>query len=297
MSLRRVLRPVLVALSLGTACLACVLADQEINFEDVQITNRNPVRLVEATMLSPEAERSCAPEEDRNKISDEEAYAYCPQPGINPRDVLPHFLDPAYTRTDDDDDSAIKNPFVFCSCEEEGKRDSQTLYTTLYVEDQDEEPRSRDPKDSIYAALLLDMPERARRPTNYLDYQRYVDPGRALEFSALPYSPRKRRDPQLRELVLGPSVAGDDQTGIDLCNGGSRVLEAGFHSLTVMVTDRPWFRPEDGGIGSAHAGVPDLANGATFDSITYVFYCGSATVDGDPNKCAERCTTPGQDTQ
>ena len=73
MSPRHVLRPVLVALSLATAGLACVLADKDINFEDVQITNRNPVRLVEATMLSPEAERSCIPEDERDEVSDADA--------------------------------------------------------------------------------------------------------------------------------------------------------------------------------------------------------------------------------
>lgn len=292
---RRVPRPVLVALSLATAGLACVLADKDINFEDVQITNRNPVRLVEATMLSPEAERSCIPEDERDEVSDADAVGLCPQPGVDPTDVLPHFLNPDYSRKDDD--GQLIYPFVFCSCEEEGKRDRNTLFYTLYVEDQDEEPRTRDPKDKIFAALLLDMPQGAQRPDNYVDYLRYLDPSRQLENSGTTYTPQKRRDPQLRELVLGPSVEGEDQTGIDLCNGGSRVLAPGFHSLTVMVTDRPWFRPANGGIGSAHAGVPDLANGATFDSITYVFYCGSVTADEDRNNCADNCVIPGQDGQ
>ncbi|MCY1062319.1 hypothetical protein [Nannocystis sp. SCPEA4] len=274
-----VLRAVLVALSLGTA--ACVLADKEINFEDVAIANRNAVRLVEATMLSPEAELSCDPDHEVDEPGT------CPQPGFDPRDVLPHFLNPAYSRKDDD--GRIRYPFVFCSCEEEGKRDSNTLFTTLYVEDQDEE-RNREPKDKIYAALLLDMPQRDERPYNYVDYRRYVDPSRELELSGTPYQPQKRRDPQLRELVLGISVDGNED-GIDLCNSGSRVLAPGFHSLTVMVTDRPWFRPSDGGIGSEHAGVPDLAVGATFDTITYVFYCGSATQEDDPNDCAELCVS------
>jgi hypothetical protein len=272
-----------------------VLADKDINFEDAEIANRNPVRLVEATMLSPDAERSCAPEDERDEISDAEAYGICSQPGVDPRDVLPHFLNPAYSR--EDDDGQIITPFVFCSCEKEGERDKNALLATLYVEDQDEN-RRRDPKDKIYAALLLDLPQREPHPDNYLDYQRYVDPSRELELSGTPYSPEKRRDPQLRELVLGISVDGNDQTGgIDLCNGGSRVLEPGFHSLTVMVTDRPWFRPADGGIGSEHAGVPDLAIGATFDSITYVFYCGSATEEDDPNKCAEQCAVPAPEGQ
>ncbi|MDC0667509.1 hypothetical protein [Nannocystis radixulma] len=284
MSARPVLRAVLVALSLGTG--ACVLADKDINFEDAAIANRNPVRLVEATMLSSEAELSCDPDHELDEPGT------CPQPGVDPRDVLPHFLDPAFSR--EDDDGQLSYPFVFCSCEEEGKRDPNTLLTTLYVEDQDEEPRTRDPRDKIYAALLLDMPQGDSQPDNYLDYRRYVDPTRELELSGTPYTPQRRRDPQLRELDLG----GDDQTGgIDLCNGGSRVLAPGFHSLTVMVTDRPWFRPADGGIGSEHAGVPDLAIGATFDSITYVFYCGSATQEGDPNKCADQCAVPAPEGQ
>lgn len=285
---RPVLRPVLAAMAL--AGLACVLPDKEIEFEDEAISNRNPVRLVEATMLTAEAELSCETEPDE-KYADP---GTCPQPGVDPTDVFPHFLDPNHTRPDRDDPNRLIRPFLFCSCLHD-KADSNTLLYTLYVEDQDEESRSRDPRDKIYAALLLDVPQGAVKPDRHVDYLRYVDPERQLDLSEAEYKPRRRRDPQLRELVLGIEVGGDDQIGLDLCNGGDAVLSPGYHSLTVMVTDRPWFQPP--GNGSRHFGVPDLAAGATFDTMTYVFYCGSEAAEGDPDGCATRCQLPGQGNQ
>jgi hypothetical protein len=262
------LGPVLIALSLATAALSCVLPDKEIEFEQTAITNRYAVRIIEPVLLSDKAEESCDTNDKDMMVG------RCPQPGdSDPQDAPPHFLDPTYVEFDGID-SVTK--FAFCSCPE-GYRDNRLFDFTVYVEDQDEEPRKREPKDDIYAALLLDVPSREDRPYDYVDYLSYYDPERPLDdYTENPYKPPGRRDPQLRRLLFGS----DQEPGIDLCNGGRERLSSGFHTLTVMVTDRAWFLPSE---GARQYGVPDIANGATYDSIHYVFSCDQA--------CDTRCVS------
>lgn len=258
-----------------SACIlsACILADKEIDIEDVKISNRTPVRLVEPVLLSEEAELACDPEPDDMKV------VICPQPATDPRDVLPHYLDPNYVIKTDVDDY---RPYYFCSCTQEGQTDARALIYTLYVEDQDEAPRSRDPKDPIYAALFLDLPPRTDKPDNYEDYPRHNNALTPLLPADLTYKPLYRRDPHLRQLVLG-----DTDLPLDLCNGGRTVLAPGLHTLTVMVTDRMWFTGEN---NVEQIGMPDVASGATFDSITYVFRCHDPAEPG--NFC--RCENPNE---
>ncbi|WAS98999.1 hypothetical protein [Nannocystis punicea] len=249
---------VLVALSFAPGVLSCVLPDREIEFEQTSITNRYAVRIIEPVLLSKYANDSC----DTN---DEDMMAgRCPQPGdSDPRDAPPHFLDPTNVEFDGIDDVT---KFAFCTCPEP-LRDTKLFDFTVYVEDQDEEPRKRTPKDDIYAALLLDVPSRSDTPYDHVDYLSYYDPEGPLEdYTEIPYKPPGRRDPQLRRLLFGS----DQEFGIDLCNGGRERLSEGFHTLTVIVTDRAWFLPPE---GARQYGVPDIANGATYDSIHYVFSC------------------------
>ncbi|PCC75556.1 hypothetical protein SAMN02745121_00096 [Nannocystis exedens] len=269
---RPVLGPVLVALSLTTAALSCVLPDIDIEFEETAITNRNAVRIIEPVLLSIAAEVSCDP-----NLKDMLPET-CPQPGdSDPGEAVPHFLDP--TDTEDIDGDVISR-YAYCTCPDEQK-DSKSFDLTLYVEDQDEEPRPRKPKDSIFAALLLDVPQDTIQPFSYVDYLLFYDPERPLDLVGDAYRPAGRRDPQLRQLVLG-----GDQGGIDLCNGGRERLSKGFHTLTVMVTDRAWFKPED---GARQYGVPDIDNGATYDSTHYVFHCDEAPPDAEMHPCQTSC--------
>lgn len=271
---RPVLGPVLVALSLATGALSCVLPDIDIEFEETAITNRNAVRIIEPVLLSIDAEISCDPNtKDMIPVA-------CPQPNdSDPQKAVPHFLDPTYTE-DVDDDILSYAPYAYCTCPDEQK-DSKSFDLTLFVEDQDEKPRERAPKDSIYAALLLDVPRDTIRPYNYVDYLRYYDPERPLDLTGDTYKPAGRRDPHLRQLLLG-----DDQGGIDLCNGGRERLSRGFHTLTVMVTDRAWFMPSE---GARQYGVPDIDNGATYDSTHYVFVCDEAMIGDEKPPCLTSC--------
>lgn len=269
------------------AASSCVLADTDIEFVEDAISNRNPVRLVEATMLSEEAEEACDPDPDDKVI------IRCPQPGVDPSDVHPHFLDPEFEiKNSVESDADPERPYTFCTCTPP-RVDSARLSLTLFVEDEDEEPRTRDPKDKIYAALLLDMPKGATEPYKYVDYENYLDPESPLPMFTDAYKPPRRRDPRLRVLDLGVDVFGRER-GVDLCTGGRRRLSVGYHSLTVMVTDRRWFLPR-GSQGRRHIGVPDIANGATFDTMTYVFRCAGESEEDDPSNCAQRCESPDQE--
>lgn len=256
----------------GCALSGCILADKDIEIEDEKISNRTPVRLVEPVVLSDEAELACdANLEDMRVVT-------CPQPATDPRDALPHYLDPNYIITSDDSPS---RPWYFCSCAP-GQRDDRALSYTLYVEDQDEKPKTRDPRDPLYGALFLDLPPRTDAPDKYVDYPRNLNPLAPLDLAQdIDYRPLYRRDPHLRQLVLG-----DTDVPLDLCNGGRTVLAPGLHTLTVMVTDRPWFK---GDLDIPQVGMPDLASGATFDTITYIFYCHVDSGD-DSDDSTKNCT-------
>ncbi len=226
------------------ASTGCVLPDQYISVNDEQILNRSAVRIVEPLQLSLEAEEAC----DGN----------CPQPPPDdPADLLPHFLDP--------------QEYVFCSCPM-GSVDGQAQPNfPIYIEDRDQDIDGE--YDDIYGALLLDYTPENSKPYSSIRYREYVNPQEPVpQAASIEYQPIGRRDPILRELRLG-----NENRNFDFCNGATdTALEAGFHTLTVIVSDRPWFTPEDGVI---QEGVPDFVQGASFDISTYVFYCTAADVD------------------
>lgn len=238
---------------------ACILPDRDIMIENADIQNKNAVKLVAPIELTEEAELAC---EDAANQADPQV-EICPQPGINP---LPHFLDPALPQ------------YNFCACaiDEVGKTLAET---TLYVEDRDED---RDGNlDPVYAAIQLDVNPDSKNPDAYVRYKNLVSPLIALPVDdQTEFTPIKRPDPRLRVLKLG---TGDER--IDFCNDvedSDKPLARGFHSFRIVVTDRQWFTDET---GDPKFGVPDLASGATYDTVTYVFHCGDKTDD----HCLEQC--------
>ncbi|MCB9566258.1 MAG: hypothetical protein H6710_03420 [Myxococcales bacterium] len=256
-----------VALALPLAALAaalaaaCVIPDRDIIIKDETISNRYAVRIVEPLRLTVEASEACDdPETD--------PLEECPQPPPDdPRNVLPHFLDPS-------------NPlYAFCSCPKgQGDAGAQPTFS-IYIEDRDLDAQNE--PDEIFAALLLDYTPTNAKPHDSVRYRNFVNPQEPLPRAAsIDYQPIGRPDPLLRELTLG-----NEFRPFDLCNGAiDTPLSPGFHSLSVIVTDRPWFTPDDDGLQTIQEGVPDLAAGATFDVLTYVFFCaesGSATCDGE----------------
>jgi len=248
------------ALALALVGPSCVLPDYDINISNEAITNRHPVRIVEPTRLTVEAQAACDdPDTERVEI--------CPQPPPEQaNDVLPHFLDP------------VANPlYDFCSCPI-GQQDTFARPNfPIYIEDRDEDADRN--VDDLYAALLLDPSPLNPKPQTSVRYRIYLNPQDPIpRASSIEYNPIGRADPLLRELRLG-----NEYRDFDFCNGASDVpLAAGMHTLVVMITDRQWFTPDNGAI---QEGVPDLAAGASFDALTYVFSCASSTSE----RCASQC--------
>lgn len=254
----------------------CVLPDRGIIIVNERVQNKHPVRFVEPTPVTNEAANLCLA-----VLADMEMPTQVCQPS-DPSVALPHFLDPDF-----EDDNGFR--YRFCSCDPPEVDTRKLAAVTLYVEDRaDDIDEGLDP---IYAALQLDMRPDETEPQKTVEYTSYVVPSAALaEAPDLQYSPPLRPNEaagrELRALNLGLA---DDP--IDLCNGaGSVPLSRGFHTLRVIVTDAPWFTPPAPEKMPKQQqvqqfGVPDLAEGATYDTLTYTFHCGDRTDDYCENQC------------
>jgi hypothetical protein len=253
------------ALLLGAAGLgfgiACIIPDVDIQ---VQIADNNdyPVRFVEGIPLDEAARCACSKS------------CECPLPGVT---GIPPYLDPQ--------DPA----YQFCICGDNRIDEGRLYGGEFFVEDQDEVDGV--PSDSLYAAALLDWdPTLGDSAFEYVAYRSYLDPRRPLDLAYSSYEPLviKRPRPNVRSFTLR-----DPETGrLDLCNGAGRPVGPGYHTLSLIVTDRSWFQreatviePDDTGgpieiMPVTLEGVPDIAAGATYDIQTYVFMCHQ---EGDPN--------------
>lgn len=246
----------------------CILPDREIIIVDENVQNKHAVRFVEPIPISEESLNVCLAEIKPMEVC---------QPG-QPERALPHFLDPAI------------EAYQFCSCEVDTQEDSRKLpVSTFYIEDRANEVG----KDfEIYAALQLDIKPGETEPSQKVLYQSYLDPKVPLKPPSddLKYEPPRRPDTgrALRELTLGNPETG----GIDLCNGVGLPLTYGFHTLRIIVTDAPWFNPTDDD-ADREAGVPDLANGATYDTLDFVFFCDDRSDPIKRPRCQAQCKTSG----
>ncbi|MCA9712292.1 MAG: hypothetical protein KDK70_41025, partial [Myxococcales bacterium] len=153
-----------------------------------------------------------------------------------------------------------------------------------------------DPRDEIIGAFFLDMPADAEDPRDYLAYTNQLPPEEpARRFRASDVPTIERPDPHLKAWTIA------EQGRWDLCNDndGAPVEDPGLHELRLVVTDRPWFRPqlfdaagrpledEEGEpiFGDPVIGVPSLRAGATYDTITYVFECFDEPPEGTECSC------------
>jgi len=269
---------------IGAVVVGCILPDT-IRATDENRNNRHPVRIVEPMALTPEAEAACDPTNG------------CPQPEPLPSTVLPKFLNPDLL------------DYQFCSCPE-GQEDRLAQNTFMvHIEDRDGEETQV--YDTIYAALLLDYDPSKPVTEQRMRYQSYVDPQSALPPPIPSYSPQNeppigRPDPLVRRLYFGNST-----TPFDFCNGsGQGPLSVGYHTLTLLVTDRDWFSSmpfaadtdtdtdtdadtDGSNYVVTQEGVPDLANGASFDTLTFVFYCHDHADETDGVSCS--CEDPNED--
>ena len=245
----------------------CVIPDRGLQINDEKVTNKHPVRFVEPTPLTLEAALLCI----AMFKNEDEKTAVC-QPS-EPDTVLPHFLDPAFADTED------QKPYNFCTCSPDKEDKLRLQATTLYVEDRKNDP---DEDVTLYAALQLDLEPAELEPHRMVAYTAYLNPELALTAPTnLNYKPPRRQNTyrELRELYLGQS-----EERMDLCNGNGPPLRSGFHTLRVIVTDQEWFSEDE----DPHWGVPDLARGATYDTMEYIFHCDDATNAADPH-CETQC--------
>ncbi|MCR9165476.1 MAG: hypothetical protein ACE37F_12055 [Nannocystaceae bacterium] len=171
---------------------------------------------------------------------------------------------------------------------------------TIYAEDPDLE--GDDPADVLYGVLLLDPDPVSNEPSAAVAYENYLEPcapGRVVDplsvtepmrdmASGALFYPSRVEPPLARNDAWQWAFRLDDAASarVDLCNddNGSSV-GPGLHNLQFMVTDRPFFRAVRDDVERLQCGVPDVAAGATYAVINYVFEC----VDGTNEATADQC--------
>ena len=257
---------------------ACIIPDREIRILDEDL-NPNAVRILERTVITDQMSALCNGNKEAKEPVD---LRFCPPV----RDTLPSGL----VRPSDG------GPFCIC----DSGRDNRAInFFYIYAEDADLDADVA--RDTLYGVFLLDPdpdPEEDE-PGDQVAFERYWSPcaaGEEIDAEALEgsdrTSPSEARDPppQWRFRI-------DDATGkVDFCNGnGTRdALEPGLHNLQFMVTDRPFFTApyeDDPNDGVPQCGVPDIAIGASYAVVTYVFECVDASDDDDPRSNQCDCAT------
>jgi hypothetical protein len=255
--------PKLLAGALLVSCGACIIPDSDIDVLRER-NNRGAVRIVQRVGMSPEANVACT----RAGPFREE----CPLPPPSQPSGLVDF-------------GAEGQAFCVCA---PGDRDANVLRQfDIFVEDADLDQDDNSPVDAIFGAFLLDVPDGAEDPSEYLAYTNVLPPNEAATLFPIGRGSYNdsidRPPPQLKSWTVGI------ERGFDLCNDDvGRRLQPGIHELRLVVTDRPWYvevqtdaegQPlyVDGVLQRAGTeprfGVPDIPGGATYDIATFVFRC------------------------
>lgn len=238
-----------IGLALGAA--GCIIPDSGIDTEDL-FGNIGAVRIVEPTPVTPRSDTQC----------DE-------LPGVSLCPRIPDTLPSGLIRPE--------TPLCVCNQGDLGLGGFE-----IFVEDPDVD-EAGDPRDDIIGAFFLDMPAVPDDPRDYLAYTNQLPPEEpARRFRASDVLTIERPDPNLKAWT----IAG--QSRWDLCNDNdARKLDVGLHQLQLIVTDRPWYRPqlfdaagreltdEDGNLqfGEPVIGMPDLRARASYDTTHYAFEC------------------------
>ncbi len=260
--------PVGLAVATATLLGGCIIPDTDIQVRP-DFVNPGPVRIVQAVPVSDQANDAC----DAAAVELQE----CP--------LLPPSVPFGLLGADT----------TFCVCPD---ADNNALLSfDLYVEDPDADDAGN-PVDTLLGVLLLDMPSSAEDPSQYVAYTNLLsgtEPATNVKFGFGGYQDSlERPTPLVRSWTLGRD------SGVDLCNGSGVDLRPGVHSLRVVVTDRPWYRPvlrDDDGEPvfdrdiplrvddetSAKIGVPDTPAGASYAIADYVFACGDGTDPDNPS--------------
>lgn len=266
---------------LGIALLAlttgCIIPDKHIDVQQ-DFSNPGPVRIIQPIPMTAQADEACR---DASEL-----LLGCPVPP----DTLPlGLIDPDQGQ--------------LCVCPE--RDDNALQHFDIYVEDPDfeeDEQGRRRAKDTLLGAFLLDVPPEVISPdplgddlvdaSQYVAYENYLSPTTpARTFPGL--LPGTYRDAIERPTPLVRSWTIGQEQSLDLCNDDNKAkLEPGLHTLTLVVTDRPWYVPvklddgevqrdREGNLVRADAdprlGVPDLPAGASYAVGSYVFRCRDGT--------------------
>lgn len=264
--------------------LGCALPDLDIVIQSEE--NEHSVRIVQRLPVSDAADAACDEVLRANGGNDDAVP--CP---LIPEPLPTGLLDPS--------DPGRQ----FCSCPSDQSDDNALGSFSVYAEDDDADVVDGKivPKDTLFAAFLLDVEEGSVEAPDAIAYRSYLQPdspGLVREDLAYTRTATKvgRAPPLLREFRIGSGSL----EPLDLCNDsgqGVGALSRGFHELIVVVTDRPWFTPgDDEDRLPREDGVPDIAAGATYDEASWVFFCNDINEDQDnPYECSDQCQAPEEE--
>jgi hypothetical protein len=272
----------LLALALTSAC---IIPDSGIDARG-EAVNPGAVRLIQSTALTERANRAC---KDAGL-----GLANCP--------MIPDVL---YGLVDEE----------LCSCPSPLVDRNPLPYFDIYVEDPDADDDGN-PLDSIFGVFLLDMPNFADDPSEFVAYENLLPPttpAAPVPFGLGYANAIERPEPLVRRWTIE-----GENGAVDFCNDNASsqppTLEPGLHSVRLVVTDRPWYRAlvyDDQGrvvvdektkervrvpVEEASIGVPDTQAGATYAVANYVFECGDGITppaEGEQSPC--QCADPNQE--
>lgn len=264
-------------LPLALVGVACIIPDREIGFESDE-ANPGAVRIVQPTPLAPQMIDACTENDEALRDLDQ-----CPQ------------VPSVATRHSGLIERPAEEPFCVCP----GGHDARTL-DEFYVYAEDPDRAQERPVDDLIAVALLDYDPFGLVPAeNAVAYGQQMGPAEVVVDRNRPPSSTNvvassgREDNDLWRFRFGKSGG----RGTDLCNDNAgKPVSVGLHTLSIMVTDRPFFQPPrvdangepvldqhgDPILEPVQTAMPDLAAGATYSIASWVFECHSPEVN---SKC------------
>jgi len=240
--------------------VGCIIPDREIRI-DPGIGNENAVRIVQRAPQMPDMNIIC--NADMNFDT-----AFCPEvPESRPSGLI---------------QPVGGGDFCICPPGPGGRGHDRRAIARFEVYAEDGDIEGDDPEDTLYGVLLLDPDPRSESPDfaqAYFQHWKPCDPGVRVPFLDDTEGQRTGEPVGRASTDLWVFEIGDPSDEIDLCNDSMHTMTPGLHDLQFMVSDREFFRPRrvaangEEVFAPPQCGVPDLAAGATYAVIDYVFEC------------------------